>query len=180
MTKHRENGSRKDGVSPTGIEKPLKDDDLISSKTDLKGKITYANRDFIRLSGFTEKELLGQPHCIIRHPEMPRCVFRFLWKTIAEGRECFAFVINMAKNGDHYWVAAHVTPEVDASSGRHVGYISVRRKAKPESLKNVIVPLYSKLLEAEKSGGMEAGERLFLQTLNDNGVSYDAFVNPLL
>jgi PAS domain S-box-containing protein len=84
--------------------KTFREDEIIVSKTDLKGLITYANKTFLDISGFTEEELLGQPHNIIRHPDMPQCVFKLLWKTVAKGDEIFAYVKNMCKNGDHYWV----------------------------------------------------------------------------
>ena len=97
-------------IKPTGIERTFGEDEIIVSKTDLKGRITYANQVFLRIPGYTEKEVLGQPHNIIRHPDMPRCVFKLLWDTLEARREIFAYVINMACNGDHYWVFAHVTP----------------------------------------------------------------------
>ena len=165
-------------VTPTGQEISLGDNDFIVSKTDTRGKITYANQVFIRMSGYNEKELLGQPHNVIRHPNMPRCVFRLLWKTIMDKRECFAYVVNLSKDGSHYWVAAHVTPEI--TGGELVGYISVRRKPKPGVVQSVIEPLYAKLLQAERTGDMEAGERLLNQILSEKGMSYDAFIQPTL
>ncbi|MBT3307547.1 MAG: PAS domain S-box protein [Alphaproteobacteria bacterium] len=80
--------------SLTGVERFFEDDEIIVSKTDLKGRVTYANRVFLRLAGYTEQEVLGQPHSIIRHPEMPRCVFKLLWDTLEDGKEIFAYVIN--------------------------------------------------------------------------------------
>ncbi|MHC4975663.1 MAG: PAS domain-containing protein, partial [Planctomycetota bacterium] len=117
------------------------------SKTDLKGKITYANKVFLRVAGYTEDEVLGKNHNIIRHPEMPRCVFRFLWDTIQAGNEVFAYVVNKCKNGDHYWVFAHVTPTFDAS-GNIIGYHSNRRVPKKSALE-VIKPIYQELLAIE-------------------------------
>jgi PAS domain S-box-containing protein len=108
-------------VQPTGRERTWGDEELIVSKTDLKGIITYANRTFLSVAGYTEQEILGKPHSIIRHPDMPRCVFKLLWDTIESGNEIFAYVKNMAKNGDHYWVFAHVTPTLDAH-GNIIGY----------------------------------------------------------
>src|SRR5208282_4348758 len=110
---------------PTGIERFFEEEEIIVSKTDLKGLITYANRVFVQISGYSEEELLGQPHSIIRHPSMPGSVFRLLWETIASGQEIFAYVNNMSKNGDHYWVFAHVTPTFGAA-GEIVGYHSNR------------------------------------------------------
>ena len=93
-------------VTLTGVERFFDDDEIIVSKTDLKGIITYGNSVFYRLAGYTEKELIGVNHNVIRHPDMPRAVFKLLWDTLAEGREIFAYVVNRAKNGDHYWVFA--------------------------------------------------------------------------
>ena len=94
----------------TGIERTFRPDEIIVTKTDLKGRITYANELFCRIAGYTHDEVMGAPHCIIRHPEMPHGVFKLLWDTIEAGQEIFAYVINRAANGDHYWVLAHVTP----------------------------------------------------------------------
>ena len=89
-------------VRPSGMESLLGEENIIVSKTDLQGRITYANRTFLEISGYTEAELLGAPHNLIRHPEMPRCVFKYLWDTIRAGNEAFAYVVNLAKNGNHY------------------------------------------------------------------------------
>ena len=101
---------REPTIRPTAVERTFKEDEIIVSKTDLKGIITYANRTFLEVAMYSEDEVLGQPHSLIRHPDMPRCVFKLLWDTIQGGEEIFAYVKNMAKNGDYYWVFAHVTP----------------------------------------------------------------------
>jgi PAS domain S-box-containing protein len=101
-------------VKPSGREIFFPASELIVSKTDLKGRLTYANRLFCRVAGYTEAELIGEQHSIVRHPDMPRSVFKLLWDTIEDRREIFAYVKNMAKNGDHYWVYAHVTPSFGA------------------------------------------------------------------
>jgi PAS domain S-box-containing protein len=87
--------------TPTGQEVRFPETGLIVSKTDLRGVITYANELFTEVCGYHEDELLGRPHSIIRHPEMPRCVFKLLWDTIQDGHEIFAFVVNLCKSGDH-------------------------------------------------------------------------------
>lgn len=110
----------------------LKDDSLIVSKTDMKGVITYVNRDFVEISGYSEQELLGKPHNIVRHPDMPVEAFADLWQTLAEGRPWSGYVKNRAKSGDYYWVLANVAPLLE--EGRVVGYLSVRRKATRESI----------------------------------------------
>lgn len=104
-------------TTPTGQARTFAPDELIVSKTDPKGRITYANDVFLRVSGYELDEVIGQPHNIIRHPEMPRAVFRLLWRQLAAGQEVFAFINNLAKNGDHYWVLAHVTRRTTAQAG---------------------------------------------------------------
>lgn len=164
----------------TGVEKTFADDDIIVSKTDLKGRITYANRVFLNIADYAEKEVLGQPHSIIRHPAMPRCVFKLLWATIEAGREIFAYVINRTKNGDHYWVYAHVTPSFDAA-GRIIGYHSNRRVPDRQILKEHIIPLYKTLREEEaghqsRKEGMLAAEQMIFDVLAQKGVAYDEFI----
>jgi len=169
-------------VTPTGRERPFGLEEIIVSKTDLQGRITYANDVFQRISGFSEDELLGQPHNLIRHPAMPHSAFLLLWETIAAGEEIFAYVINLARNGDHYWVFAHVTPSFDAS-GRIVGYHSNRRKPDPEQIAKV-EPLYRQLCEIERGAarlkdGMAAAVDHLKKTLAAQGTSYDRFVFSL-
>ncbi len=152
----------------------LKRDDFIVSKTDLKGRITYANQIFMDMAEYTEEELLGQPHNIIRHPAMPKSVFKLLWEKIQQKEEVFAYVINRTKNGNDYWVFANVTASVD-ERGNLIGYYSVRRKPNPEALK-IIEGLYKQMLEAEKNGGIEAGTKLLTDTLKEQGVGYNEFI----
>lgn len=168
-----------EAVAPTGRAVTFPLDDIIVSKTDLKGRITYANRVFIEVSGYTEEELLGAPHNIIRHPDMPGCVFAFLWDTIAAGHEVFAYVVNMARSGDHYWVHAHVTPTFDAN-GRIIGYHSNRRVPRPEAVAKV-EPLYAALRAEEakypvRRDAVAAGMALLGSTLEGMGLTYEEFV----
>lgn len=163
----------------TGREQTFGPDEIIVSKTDPKGRITYANRVFQRVSGFTESELLGKAHNIVRHPDMPRCVFRYLWDTIADGREVFAYVLNRCKNGDHYWVFAHVTPTFDARR-RIIGYHSSRRVPCRRAL-SVITPIYSRLLTVERRHTLPkdqwaASLPVLVETLSAAKMSYDEFI----
>ncbi len=108
----------------TNIEHRLGDDEVIVSQTDLKGKIIYANPGFIRISGFSEEELLGKPHNLVRHPDMPPEAFEDLWRDIKQGLPWTGIVKNRCRNGDFYWVKANVTPIRER--GRVTGYLSVR------------------------------------------------------
>jgi PAS domain S-box-containing protein len=171
----------KNKVAPTSHEKLMREDDFIVSKTDLKGRITYGNRIFIEFSGYSEDELLGAQHNIIRHPDMPRGVFKFLWDTLAQGKECFAYVKNLAKDGSFYWVFANVTPSYD-EQGRVEGYLSVRRKPKREAVE-LLAGVYRMMLEAEQKAGardaMDASLGLLTGILAEKGVSYEEFVLSL-
>lgn len=167
----------------SGEERTFDVNDIIVSKTDLQGRITYANSVFLRVAGYSEAETLGQPHSLVRHPDMPRAVFKLLWDTLNAGQEIFAYVINRAKNGDHYWVLAHVTPSRNAQ-GEIVSYHSSRRTPNPKVVSDVVAPLYRQLVEIEQShanakDGMMAAFDAVLALLKENGMSYDEFVFSL-
>lgn len=170
-------------IQPTGRERNFGKEALIVSKTDLQGKITYANKLFVELSGYDEQELLGRPHALVRHPDMPRSVFKLLWDSIKAGKEIFAYVINLSRNGDHYWVLAHVTPSFDAN-GRVVGFHSNRRCPEESALQK-IRPLYRQMREAEerasgKSEALVAGTDVLLRALSNQGQSYESFIFSLV
>jgi len=152
----------------------MKESDFIVSKTDTKGRLTYVNKIFIEMAEYTEEELLGKPHSIVRHPDMPKAVFKLLWETIAQKKELFAYVINKTKNGNSYWVFANVTASLD-TSGNIIGYYSVRRKPNKKALE-IIAPLYKKMIDAEKSGGISAGEKILKDVLHEKGITYDEFI----
>ena len=116
----------------TQKEIELSETSSIVSKTDLKGRITYINRDFIEISGFTEAELIGQSHNVVRHPDMPPEAFAHLWNTVKAGKPWNGMVKNRCKNGDHYWVEANVAPI--SENGQVVGYMSVRNKASRQQI----------------------------------------------
>ncbi|MBP2294098.1 PAS domain-containing protein [Azospirillum rugosum] len=169
-------------VPLTGVERFFDNDEVIVSKTDLKGRITYANRVFQRVAGYTESELMGAPHSIVRHPDMPRCVFKLLWDTLGAGQEIFAYVVNRAKNGDHYWVFAHVTPSYDVN-GQLIGYHSSRRVPERAAIDKV-VPLYRTLLDienkhADRKQGMNDAFAAVVALLTEKGIGYDEFVFSL-
>ncbi len=126
----------------TETEHLMLDDQLIVSRTDLKGRITYFNRDFVEISGFTEEELLGAPHNLIRHPDMPAVAFKGMWDTIQAGHPWTGIVKNRCKNGDFYWVEANISPVRE--NGVVTGYISVRRKPTREQIA-AAAALYARL-----------------------------------
>ena len=169
-------------VTLSGIERTFPESDVIVTKTDLKGRITYANQVFCDIAGITEFEALGAPHSFLRHPDMPRCVFKLLWDQIGAGKEIFAYVVNMASNGDHYWVFAHVTPTFD-ERGTITGYHSNRRLPERRIIAS-IEPLYHTLKSIEdgaldRNKGMQASTAKLFEILNDKGVGYDEFIFSL-
>lgn len=171
----------KKNITPTTAERMMREDDFIVSKTNTRGIITYGNPIFIEFSGYTEAELLGSQHNIIRHPEMPRAAFKLAWDTISVGGEFFAYVKNMAKDGSFYWVFTHIAPDFD-STRNIVGYTSVRRCPKREAIEK-IEPVYRDMLAAEKAAGarnaIAAGTDVLLGVLNQFGMSYEELVFTL-
>lgn len=116
-----------------GSEHVLKDTDFLVSQTDEKGIILFANDDFCKIAGYTIDELVGKPHSIVRHPDMPKAAFKDLWDTVKRGEIWTGYVKNSTKNGGFYWVYATVYPNVGCENGK-CGYLSCRRKPSPEEI----------------------------------------------
>jgi len=171
----------KSKIQPINREKLMREEDFIVSKTDLKGRITYGNRVFIEFSGYTASELLGAQHNIIRHPDMPRGVFKFLWDTIGADQECCAYVKNMAKDGSFYWVFANITPDHDLR-GNITGYFSVRRQPKRSAVDALGDVYRAMLAEEEKAGPRDActaSINWLVNVLTQKGVSYEELILSL-
>ncbi len=169
-------GTQPHHIIPTGRE--IKFDGFIMSKTDQKGTITYVNRTFMEVADYPHTELIGQPHNIIRHPDMPKAAFYSLWHTIQSGEEWFGFVKNMSRSGDHYWVFANVT--TDFQNGEAIGYYSIRRPL-PDAVIQLIEPIYAEMraLEQGRSAkdAIEAGLAFLQETVHKAGYhSYRDFV----
>lgn len=171
---------RKD-IVPTNKERVMRENDFIVSKTDLTGRILYGNEIFIEFSGYSEEELLGSQHNIIRHPDMPRSVFKLLWDYLAEDKEVFAYVKNMSKDGGFYWVFTHVVPMKNKNKQK-VGYTSVRRMPNPKAIP-IVADVYRAMLEAEKKAGpkdaMAASGAVLANILKEKGLTYEELINVL-
>ena len=150
----------------TDKEKVMSENDFIVSKTDVKGYITYCNRIFVEMAGWSRFELIGANHNIIRHPHMPKIAFKILWDLIQAKKEFFGFVKNLRKDGGYYWVFAYITPDLD-NNGNIIGYSSFRKKPSRKGIET-LEPIYLKLVEAEKSGGMSASYELLKEVLDAN------------
>jgi len=155
----------KPAIVPNNHERKLGDDDFIVSKTDKSGRITYANRIFMDIAGYSEEKLLGVQHNIIRHPDMPRGVFRFMWNTLKAGEEFFGFAKNLCADGSYYWVFANITPDYD-KNGQLSGYYSVRRKP-PQSALDSLIPVYHEMRLIEKRSTTSEAPDLSLDYLHD-------------
>lgn len=146
---------------------------LLVTKTDIKGKITYANRAFIDIVKIEEKDLIGKAHNIVRHPDMPKVIFMLLWKYLKNGKEINAYVKNLCGDGSYYWVMANVTPSY--FKDKVVGYHSARRKPSKKAL-DYIIPLYKELLAIEKTSGVDGSTEKMREILQEKGVKYDEFI----
>ena len=166
-------------VIPTDVEHEVRTVDVIVSKGNEAGDITYANPIFFKLAGYTQGELLDKPHSIIRHPDMPKIIFKFLWDNLKAGKSVNAFVKNLSKDGGFYWVFAQVRVASNPD-GSFRNYVSTR-KIMTENARKVIEPLYAELLAAEGSDGdMDASLKILESFLADNGASLETFNDAML
>lgn len=169
---------------PVDNERFFLPDEIIVSKTDLKGIMTYVNPVFCRVACYTEAELLGKNHNLIRHPDMPRGVFKFLWDRIQAGHEVFAYVKNLCKTGEYYWVLAHVTPTF-GPKGEIVGYHSNRRVPAREAIA-AVEPVYRDLIALEakipnpKKAAVAGMQAIVDLVVGAGFPSYDAFVFSII
>ena len=151
---------------PTDKEIKLDPKRYIVSETDEKGIITYCNDYFVKISGYSREELIGQPHSIVRHPDMPKVIFKLLWETIKSGKNINAVVKNLAKDGSYYWIFTEFEIRKDTDSGEIIGY-HASRKAVSKHIIEIISELYGKLLEIEKVDSIEASERELIALLKE-------------
>lgn len=179
MNNYFNNEEPSKGLRPTKIlNEEVKWDSkkTIVSKTDEKGTIVYLNDAFVEISEYNEVELIGEPHNIIRHPDMPKVVFSLLWKALNDGENYHAIVKNLTKTGRYYWVITDFT--IDKVGNRITGFTG-RRKTVPKSVIKIIEPLYKTLLEIENLKGEKASELYFKAYLQEKNTTYEDFVLDL-
>jgi PAS domain S-box-containing protein len=166
---------------PIPIDKEVSWDktQTIMSKTDLYGTIEYANEVFVDVSGYEDYELMAQPHNMVRHPDMPKVVFKVLWENIQKGNQFHGIVKNLAKSGRYYWVITNFEYSRD-ENGNIINYIA-RRKAVPQDvITKHIEPLYKKLLLIEEASGVVASEKYLIGFLEEKGLSYVDLITKLM
>lgn len=152
---------------------------VLLSKTDIKGTILYANEDFIDVSGYDEFELIGQPHNIVRHPDMPKVIFKFLWDSLKSGKNIHAIFKNMSKTGRYYWIITDFKIIAD-SDGEIVGYFGTRKSVREDIIVKFIEPLYKKLLHIEEASGMSAAEEYLIGFLEERKKTYMEYIDHLI
>jgi len=162
---------------PTDIEIKLNSKKMIVSKTDMKGIIIYGNDYFCEISGYKESELISSPHNILRHPDMPKAIFKLMWDHLHSGRNIMAVVKNMAKNGNYYWVTTDFDIRRDGN-GNIVSYVAFRQAA-PKHVVVEIEKLYKKLLEIENTHDMKASTAYIEAFLDEKKMNYDQFIEQL-
>lgn len=168
-----------DRPRPKNKEIKLNSKKYIVSKTDAKGIIIYGNEYFVEISGYKESEIIGQPHNIVRHPDMPKVIFKMMWETIAQKKNMFAVVKNLSKDGRYYWVVTDFTPKIDTISGEVKSYTAFRQAASQKAI-DTMEPLYEKLLEIEDASGVEASQEYVEGFLEERGQTYDEYINDVI
>ena len=166
---------------PTPIDKEVVWDKskVIISETDIYGRITNVNDVFCTVCGYTAAEMIGQPHSIIRHPDMPKIIFKLLWDNLKAGNNFVGVIKNLAKTGEYYWVVTDFEMRRDAM-GNITHYIG-RHKSVPEvAINNYLAPFYDSLLKMEKIGGVELSSRFFKNYLTKQGKDYIDFVISIM
>ena len=151
----------------------------IVSKTDAKGIITFGNDYFVEISGYKESELMGKPHNIIRHPNMPGVIFKLLWNRIQASQGMIAVIQNRAKDGRYYWVTTEFEIKKDKLSNEIIGYTAFRQAASPAVVKE-ITSLYKKLKEIEQASSIDESQKYLNGFLENKGMSYDEYINKLI
>ena len=162
---------------PTPIDREVgwNKSQVVISETDVYGRITNVNDVFCNVCGYSPEEMIGQPHSIIRHPDMPKLVFKLLWDNLKVGNNFIGVIKNLAKSGEYYWVITDFEMRRDAT-GNITHYIA-RRKSVPKAvIENYVAPLYETLLKLEKVGGMELSARFFKNYLAKQGKDYIDFI----
>ncbi|WP_459212828.1 PAS domain-containing protein [Aquimarina rhabdastrellae] len=149
----------------------------LMSKTNPRGVIEYANDYFMTISGYEEQELIGQPHNVIRHPDMPKVIFKWLWRRLQEKKNMHAIIKNLAKDGRYYWVITDF--EVKLNDMNEVASIVARRRTPPRMTIASIKDLYKKLLAIEQAQSVEVSERYLIGFLEEQGMTYDEYIEDI-
>ena len=170
--------TKKDRPTPINEEINIPDDDVLISVTDPKGNIIETNDIFTKISGYSEDELIGSSHNIIRHPDMPKIMFKIVWDHIMDKENVMAVVKNLAKNGKYYWVVTDFVTRVDAD--RNIVNYTAYRRPVHDKVKKAVIPLYKALCAIEDVAGMDAAEKFLNNYFKDRDTNYDDMVEEII
>jgi len=170
--------TKKDRPKPIDEEIIIPDEEVLISVTDPKGKIIEANDIFVKISGYSKDELVGSQHNMIRHPDMPRVMFKIVWDHIKDRENVMAVVKNLAKDGRYYWVVTDFVTQVDAD--RNVINYTAYRRPVHEKVKDAVIPLYKTLCAIEEFDGMDASEKFLINYFEKIGMTYDEMVEEII
>lgn len=170
--------TKKDRPKPINEEIIIPDDQVLISVTDPKGIIIETNDNFTNISGYSEDELIGSSHNIIRHPDMPKIMFKIVWDHIMDKENVMAVVKNLAKDGRYYWVVTDFITQVDAD--RNIVNYTAYRRPVHNRVKQAIIPLYKALCAIEDVAGIKASERFLTDYFEDRNTNYDDMVEEII
>ncbi len=170
--------TKKDRPKPINKEIIIPDDLVLISVTDPKGNIIETNDNFTNISGYSEDELIGSSHNIIRHPDMPKIMFKIVWDHIMDKENVMAVVKNLAKDGRYYWVVTDFVTQVDAD--RNIVNYTAYRRPVHDRVKQAVIPLYKALCAIEDVDGMKASERFLTDYFEDRNTNYDDMVEEII
>jgi len=151
---------------------------FIVSKTDINGIIIFTNKNFSEVSGYTQEELIGEPHNILRHPDMPQAVFYLVWQSLLAGKSISGVVKNLAKSGKYYWVIADLEPKFDEYG--EIKALTAFRRAAPQNVIDATEELYAAMLSIEKKHGMERSIAYLEGFLEEHNLTYEEFIQELI
>lgn len=152
--------------------------DILITRTDHAGVIDYGNESFVKISGYSKEEFIGQNHNLIRHPDMPKVIFHLMWKSIKKRKNFTAILKNLAKDGSYYWVITDFKTKEDYSGAIH-SHIAYRRAVSKSALE-IIEPLYSTLLRIEEDHGLNASIQYFNRYILERDGDYNSFIDKIL
>ncbi len=152
---------------------------VIISETDIFGRITDVNDAFCEVNGYSSVEVIGQPHCVVRHPDMPMLIFKMLWNNLSQGINFVGVIKNLTKSGEYYWAITDFEVRRDMF-GNVVNYIARRKSISKRLINGRVSPLYDTLLKLEKIGGTELSARFFKNYLDKEGKDYVDFVVDMM
>ena len=170
--------TKKDRPKPIDEEIQIPKEEVLISVTDPKGIITDANDVFVKVSGYSKEELVGSSHNVIRHPDMPKAMFKIVWDHIMDKENVMAVVKNLAKDGRYYWVVTDFVTTVDAD--RNIVNYTAYRRPVSDKVKEAVVPLYKALCAIEEVAGMEASEKFLKDYFEKLGMTYDEMVEEII